>query len=94
MNSNRHIESVDLTNKGDELYTMLATGQTVWLDKDLADSIKVNVVSQTPKRMFTTVTRNDGLDTWEVMTYRLTPLEVIDPDGSADFRLRLNLNNK
>ena len=74
MNNKGHIEAVYLTNKGNELYTLLTTGQTVWLDKDLANSSKVEVVSQTPKRMFTTVTSNGGLDTWEVMTYRLTAL--------------------
>lgn len=74
MEDKGHIEAVDLTNKGDELYTLLTTGQTVWLDKDLANSSRVEVVSQTPKRMFTTVTSNGGVDTWEVMTYRLTPL--------------------
>ena len=74
MNNKGHIEAVDLTNKGNELYTLLTTGQTVWLDKDLANSSKVEVVSQTPKRMFATVTSNGGLDTWEVMTYRLTAL--------------------
>ena len=74
MDNKGHIESVDLTNKGNELYTLLTTGQTVWLDKDLANSSKVEVVSQTSKRMFTTVTSNGGLDTWEVMTYRLTAL--------------------
>ena len=76
MNNKGHIEAVDLTNKGNELYTLLTTGQTVWLDKDLANSSKVEVVSQTPKRMFTTVTSNGGLDTWEVMTYRLTALQL------------------
>jgi len=74
MNNKEHIEAVDLTKKGNELYTLLTTGQTVWLDKDLANSSKVEVVSQTKKRMFTTVTSNSGLDTWEVMTYRLTAL--------------------
>lgn len=74
MNNKEHIEAVDLTNKGNELYTLLTTGQNVWLDKDLANSSKVEVVSQTKKRMFTTVTSNSGLDTWEVMTYRLTAL--------------------
>lgn len=62
------------TSKSNGLYTLLTTGQTVWLDKDLANSSRVEVVSQTPKRMFTTVTSNGELDTWEVMTYRLTAL--------------------
>jgi hypothetical protein len=45
MNNKEHIEAVDLTNKGNELYTLLTTGQNVWLDKDLANSSKVEVVA-------------------------------------------------
>lgn len=53
-------------------YIKLTAGQIVWLDKDLGRGSKVGVVGQTPKRMFTTVTSNAGVDTWEVMTNRLT----------------------
>ena len=73
MNNKGSIEAVDLTDKGNELYTLLTTGQLVGLDKDLANSSEVTVVRQTPKRMFTTVTSN-GIDKWDVMTYRLTAL--------------------
>ena len=48
-------------------------GEIVGLDKDLANSSEVEVVSQTPKRMYTTVTAiGGGVVNWEVMTYRLT----------------------
>ena len=59
-----------LSNK---LYTLLAIGQRVGLDKDLANSSEVTVVRQTPKRLYTTVTSN-GIDEWDVTTYRLTAL--------------------
>jgi hypothetical protein len=55
------------------LHKVLITGQTVGLDMDLANSSKVRVVRQTPKRLYTTVTV-DGEYCWEVMTYRLTSL--------------------
>ena len=46
------------------------TGETVWLDKDTSNSSEVNVISQTPLRLFTSVT--DGANNWDVMTSRLT----------------------
>lgn len=74
MNDKSHIKSVDLSDEENGLFTVLDIGQTVWLDKDLANHSKVVVVNQSPKRLFTTVTSNGGLNTWEVMTYRLSPL--------------------
>ena len=54
-----------------DLYTLLVAGQQVRLDKGFANSSIVEVVRQTPKRMYTTVT--NGKNEWDVMTYRLTP---------------------
>ncbi len=54
-----------------DLYTLLVAGQQVRLDKGFANSSIVEVVKQTPKRMYTTVT--NGKNEWDVMTYRLTP---------------------
>ena len=48
------------------------TGDSVRLDKKFNNSSIVTVVSQTPQKMFTTVT--SGPTTWEVMTYRLTEI--------------------
>lgn len=53
--------------------TVLAAGQVVWLDKDLANHSKVEVVEQTPMRLFTVVRSLDSGYTWNVMSYRLTP---------------------
>jgi len=63
------IQSTDLTERGD-LCTKYENGQKVTLDADFANTSTVTVLSQTPKRMFTTVT--DGQSEWNVMTYRLT----------------------
>jgi len=52
---------------------VLTTGQLVGLDKHLANSSEVTVVRQTPKGLYTTVTR-DGKNEWDVMTRRLTVL--------------------
>ena len=73
MKNKGSIQAVDFTDKGNESYTLLTTGQLVGLDKDLENSSEVRVVRQTPKRMFTTVTSN-GINEWDVMTYRLTAL--------------------
>lgn len=54
------------------LYKEFKIGEEVWLDKDLANSSKVIVISQTPKRLYTTVKGNES--TWDVMTYRLTTI--------------------
>ena len=53
--------------------TVLCAGQIVWLDKDLANHSKVEVVEQTPMRLFTVVRSLDSGYTWNVMSYRLTP---------------------
>jgi WD40 repeat protein len=60
-------------NKSDRLYTVLTTGQRVVLDKDLGNTSEVTVISQTPKRLYTTITSN-GVESWDVMTYRLSIL--------------------
>jgi hypothetical protein len=49
------------------------TGQLVGLDKDLTNNSEVTVVKQSPAKLFTTVTSN-GIDEWDIMTYRLTVL--------------------
>lgn len=51
-----------------------ATGTIVLLDNDMANHSTVEVVDQTPGRLFTTVKPlgSDGKDCWSVMSYRLT----------------------
>ena len=56
-----------------ELYTLLAVGQLVMLDKDFNNASEVEVVYQSPKRLFTKIKDPNGDYTWEVMTNRLTP---------------------
>lgn len=48
----------------------LTEGQIIWLHKDMSNSSQVEVISQTPKRHFTTV-KADNFE-WQVMTYRLS----------------------
>ena len=54
------------------LYTLLTTEQLVELDKEFANSSIVEVVTQTPMRLYTRVKAPNGYE-WDVMTYRLTP---------------------
>lgn len=54
------------------LYTLLTTEQLVELDKEFANSSIVEVVTQTPMRLYTRVKAPDGYE-WDVMTDRLTP---------------------
>ena len=56
-----------------ELYTLLAVGQLVMLDKDFKNASEVEVVYQSPKRLFTTIKDPQGSYKWDVMTNRLTP---------------------
>jgi hypothetical protein len=56
-----------------EMTRELLRGQIVWLDIDMVNSGQVEVVRQTPLRKFTTV-KSDNSE-WDVMTYRLTPVE-------------------
>ena len=67
--------NTDKSNKKEPdngLYTLLTTRQLVELDKDFANSSMVEVVTQTPKRLYTRVKAPNGYE-WDVMTYRLTP---------------------
>ena len=67
--------STDKSNKKEpdsDLYTLLTAGQLVELDKDFANSSTVEVVTQTPMRLYTRVKAPNGYE-WDVMTYRLTP---------------------
>jgi hypothetical protein len=48
-------------------------GQEVWLDIDKANYSKVEVVFQTPNKLFTTVKNIENRE-WEVMTDRLSPM--------------------
>lgn len=73
MEKERGITIISVPENSNRLYTLLTTGQVVGLDKDLGNSSEVTVVRQTPKRLYTTVTSN-GVDEWDVMTYRLTVL--------------------
>lgn len=54
------------------LYILLTAGQSVRLDKDFRNSSIVEVVSQTPRRLYTRVKAPNGYE-WDVMTNRLTP---------------------
>ena len=53
------------------LYTLLTPGQLVELDKEFANSI-VEVVTQTPTRLYTRVKAPNGYE-WDVLTDKLTP---------------------
>lgn len=67
--------STDKSNKKEPyngLYTLLTAGQLVELDKDFANSSIVEVVTQTPMRLYTRVKAPNGYE-WDVMTDRLTP---------------------
>ena len=50
----------------------LTAGQLVELDKGFANSSIVEVVTQTPMRLYTRVKAPNGYE-WDVMTDRLTP---------------------
>ena len=54
------------------LYALLTAGQSVRLDKDFRNSSMVEVVSQTPRRIYTRVKAPNGYE-WDVMTNRFTP---------------------
>ena len=58
---------------GNKSKPLLVAGQIVWLDYDLANKSKVEVVEQTPQRLFTVVKAPNENYTWSVMTYRLMP---------------------
>ena len=81
MEKERGITITSVPEKSNRLYTLLTTGQLVGLDKDLANSSEVTVVRQTPKRLYTTVT-SDGKNEWDVMTYRLTVLQLTVVQGT------------
>jgi|GEM_PF-2200259 len=55
--------------------------EIVGLDKDLATSSEVKVVSQSSGRLYTTVTASDYR--WSVMTYRLSKL---NPEKEEDIK--------
>ena len=54
------------------LYTLLTAGQSVRLDKGFRNSSIVEVVCQTPRRLYTRVKAPNGYE-WDVMTNRLSP---------------------
>lgn len=59
-----------------ELRKELEAGITVLVDSDLANGGgKVEVVRQTPKKLFTTVKDVESGNEWDIMTYRLTKLK-------------------
>lgn len=62
-----------------ELRTPLSIGQKVVLDEGYANSSIVEVVKQTQRKLFTTVT--DGESQWNVMTYRLKPIKSESKHG-------------
>lgn len=61
-----------------EMHQQFEIGQQVVIDKDLGSGGGVvEVVYQTPCRLFTTV--KDESETWDVMTYRLSYLTTPIP---------------
>lgn len=52
-------------------------GEIVILDKEYQNSSKVKVISQSdPNRLFTTIQDLENKSKWDVMTARLTPLDI------------------
>jgi hypothetical protein len=49
--------------------------EIVWLDFDLSNKSQVEVV-ETPMKLFTVVKSLTSNYTWNVMSYRLTPLKL------------------
>ena len=55
----------------------LKVGQIVWLDKKYQNKSKVAIHSFTPNELYATVyTKNETADMWQVMTNRLTPINL------------------
>jgi hypothetical protein len=50
--------------------------EIVWLDFDLSNKSQVEVVEQTPMKLFTVVKSLTSNYTWNVMSYRLTPIKT------------------
>ncbi len=65
-------EKSDKKEPDNDLYTLLTAGQSVRLDEGFRNSSIVEVVSQTPRRLYTRVKAPNGYE-WDVMTNRLTP---------------------
>jgi len=59
--------------KDSKLHNEYAPDTKVRLDKGFRNSSIVTVVNQAPQKLFTTVTIN-GIDKWDVMTNKLSPL--------------------
>jgi len=61
-------------------------GEQVILDKEFKNSSTVEVISQTPKKLYSRVKAvgQEDYDSWDVMTYRLTkiPAQKMDSTGS------------
>jgi hypothetical protein len=60
----------------------LMVGQIVWLDLKYNNKSEVKIFAFTPNEMYTTVhAKNETGDMWQVMTNRLTPIEIISGNG-------------
>lgn len=55
----------------------LIVGQIVWLDEKYANKSRVIIHAFTPNEMYATVHQNSSPEyKWQVMTNRLTPIEI------------------
>ena len=73
-------------------WAIFTKGQEVRLDAGLSTSSIVAVVEQTLERMFTTVT-SDDVNTWSVMTRRLTSCDVDNENKKFHDWLNDQFNN-
>lgn len=55
------------------MHKYFEVGQKAYLDIGFANCSIVEVVRQTPNRLYSTVKSLESAATWDVMTYRLTP---------------------
>jgi hypothetical protein len=63
----------------------LMVGQIVILDANYQNKSEVGIHAFTPNEMYATVyAKNDtGRDMWQVMTNRLSPIEIISGNGAC-----------
>ena len=61
----------------------LMVGQIVWLDKKYNNKSEVGIFAFTPNEMYATVyAKNETGDMWQVMTNRLSPIEIISGNSA------------
>jgi uncharacterized protein (DUF1015 family) len=61
--------------KPDKLRPSFEVGQIVWLDFDLSNKSRVEVIEQTPMKLFTVVKDPEGTESWSVMSNRLRTIK-------------------